>query len=81
MDLEHGCRTQYGPLDLRIQTTVSLNGFKVFLEDPRLEHRSVQEYDVQSTLESAKAYAVTRADEYLSVRQDDVGFGARWRCS
>lgn len=32
MELQHGCREEYGPLELRIQTTDSLNGFTVYVE-------------------------------------------------
>ena len=54
MDLQHGCRSEYGPLELRIQTTDQLNGFTVYVEDPRREPICVYEQAVQSTLESAK---------------------------
>jgi hypothetical protein len=36
MDLEHGCRSEYGPLELRIQTTSVENSFVVYVEDTRL---------------------------------------------
>jgi hypothetical protein len=66
MELQHGCRAEYGPLELRIQNAASLSGFTVYVEDPRLEHRAVYEQAVQSTLESAKEYVVLRAHEYLN---------------
>jgi hypothetical protein len=81
MELEHGCRTEYGPLVLRIQTTASLNGFTVYVEDPRQENRTVHEHAVQSTLESAKEYAAQRADEYLNGHKEAAPHEADWRCS
>ena len=38
----------------------------VYVEDPRLEHRTVYEQAVQGTLESAKEYVGMRAHEYYS---------------
>ena len=81
MELQHGCRAEYGPLELRIQTTAQLNGFHVYVEDPRLAHRTVDEHAVQSTLESAKEYAVLRAGAYLNSHQEAGGHEAKWRCS
>lgn len=81
MDLQHGCRSEYGPLELRIQTTASLNGFAVFLEDRRQEPPAIFEHPEQSTLESAKESAVLQADEYLSSRNEECRYGADWRCS
>ena len=81
MDLEHGCRTEYGPLELRIQTTHQLNGYTVFVEDPRQEPACVHEKLVQSTLESAKDYLVLRAGEYLGSHQEAAQHRADWRCS
>jgi hypothetical protein len=81
MELEHGCRTEYGPLVLRIQTTASSNGFIVYVEDPRLEHRTVHEDAVQSTLESAKEHAALRADEYLNDHKETAQHEVDWRCS
>jgi hypothetical protein len=81
MELQHGCRAEYGPLELRIQTTTSLNGFMVYVEDPRLEHHAVYEHAAQSTLESAKESAVLRADEYLNSRKETSRLAASWRCS
>ena len=57
MDLEHGCRSEYGPLELRIQATSMENGFIVYIEDPRLTHPAVHEQQALSTLEAAKASA------------------------
>jgi len=62
-ELQHGCRAEYGPLGLRIQTTASANGFMVYVDDPRREHACVYEQAVQSTLESAKVYLALRARE------------------
>lgn len=81
MDLQHGCRTEYGPLELRIQTTDQLNGFTVFVEDPRREPACVYEQVVQSTLESAKDYLVLRAGEYLDSYKEAAQHNADWRCS
>jgi hypothetical protein len=81
MELQHGCRSEYGPLELRVETTASLNGFTVFVEDPRLKHPVVQEHPAQSTLESAQESAVLRADEYLNSRQEETGHEVDWRCS
>jgi hypothetical protein len=58
MELQHGCRSEYGPLELRIQSGASLNGFTIFVEDPRPEHPAVYEHVAQSSLESAKENAV-----------------------
>jgi hypothetical protein len=80
-ELQHGCRVEYGPLELRIQTTASSNGFMVYVEDPRLELARVSEQAVQSTLESAKESALSRADEYLSGRDEASQHAAQWRCS
>ena len=82
MDLQNGCRAEYGPLELRIQVTAALNGFSVFVDDPRLEHRCVYEQAVQATLESAQDYVVLRAREYLeSNDQEAVHTDTEWRCS
>jgi len=81
MDLQHGCRAEYGPLELRIQTTASLNGFSVFIEDSRRAPACVYEQAVQSTLESAKDYVVLRAREYLDSYQEIAPADAHWRCS
>ena len=81
MDLQHGCRTEYGPLELRIQTTDQLNGFMVYVEDSRREHLCVYEHAVQSTLESAKDFLVLRAVEYLDGHQEAGQHKADWRCS
>ena len=81
MDLHHGCRAEYGPLELRIQVAAALNGFSVFVDDPRLEQRCVYEQAVQATLESAKDYVVLRAQEYLNSYQEVAGAVADWRCS
>jgi len=82
MELQHGCRSEYGPLELRVQTTNSLNGFTVYVEDSRLAHQPVvDEHEAQSTLESAQESAVLRADEYLKGRNEESGYKADWRCS
>jgi len=81
MELQHGCRAEYGPLELRIQTTASLSGFMVYVDDPRVEHRTVHEHAVHSTLEFAKEYAASRAREYLNIHTQDAQHEASWRCS
>jgi len=81
MDLQHGCRSQYGPLLLRIDSTRGLNGFLVCIEDPRLNARTVYQQAVQSTLEAAKAYLILRAQEYLKSWSEAGGQAVRWRCS
>jgi hypothetical protein len=77
----YGCRSEYGPLELRLQATTASNEFKVFVEDARPEHPCVHEYDVQNSLESAKEYAALRADEYLRSHHEATGHKAEWRCS
>ena len=81
MELQHGCRSEYGPLELRIQVSAGSNGFTVYVEDPRLEHAGVYEQDVQSTLESAKDHLVLRAEEYLDRCKEVAQHHAKWRCS
>jgi hypothetical protein len=81
MEPYYGCRSEYGPLELRLQATTASNEFTVFVEDPRLEHPCVHEYDVQNSLESAKEYATLRADEYLEGHQEAARYEANWRCS
>lgn len=81
MDLQHGCRSEYGPLDLRIESTASLNDFTVYVEDSRKEPRTVYQQAVQSTLESAKEYVVLRAQDYLNSFSEAGGHVADWRCS
>jgi hypothetical protein len=81
MELQHGCRSEYGPLELRIQITASANGLMVYVEDSRLEHRVVDEHAAQSTLESAKESAILRAEEYLNSRNEPSQHEADWRCS
>jgi hypothetical protein len=81
MDLEHGCRSEYGPLELRIQVTSVENSFIVYIEDTRLTQRAVHEHQALGTLEVAKTYAVLQADDYLEglgVAHED---SAEWRCS
>src|ERR1700680_856328 len=53
MDLEHGCRSEYGPLELRIQTTSVDNSFIIYIEDTRLTQRPVHEHQALGTIESA----------------------------
>jgi L-ribulose-5-phosphate 3-epimerase UlaE len=81
MDLQHGCRTEYGPLELRIQTTDQLNRFMVYVEDSRREPICVYEQAVQSTLESAQEYLVLRAVEYLDSYKEAAEHNTDWRCS
>jgi len=80
-ELQHGCRVEYGPLELRIQVSASSSRFIVYVEDPRLEHACVSEQTVQCSLESAKESAVLRADEYLKGRNEASQHAAEWRCS
>jgi hypothetical protein len=80
-ELNYGCRSEYGPLELRIQTTPSLSGFIVYVEDPRLENRTVHEHALHNTLETAKEYAASQADEYLNRHQETASYEAVWRCS
>jgi hypothetical protein len=58
-----------------------VNGFTVFVDDPRLEHCCVYEQAVQATLESTKDQLVLRAREYLDSRQEVPEQEADWRCS
>jgi len=81
MELAHGCRSEYGPLELRIETTAGANRFMIYVEDLRLEHPTVHQHTVQSELESAKDYAARIADEYLNNRGEDVRPKSKWRCS
>jgi len=81
MDLQHGCRSEYGPLELRIQTTSVENSFIVYVEDTRLAHRTVHEHQALSTLEAAKSYAVLQADDYLRGLGEAHEHSAEWRCS
>jgi len=81
MDLEHGCRAEYGPLELRIQTTSVENGFIVYIEDPRLTPPVVHEHQALSMLESAKAYATLQAADYLKGLGETTDHSAEWRCS
>jgi hypothetical protein len=79
--LQHGCRAEYGPLELRIQTSTRANRFLICVEDPRQEHRVVYKQKVQSTLESAKEYAALRANEYLSSYGEAARPDVEWSCS
>jgi hypothetical protein len=79
--LQNGCRAEYGTLELRIQATDSLNGFTVYVEDPRLETTCVYEQPVQSTLESAKDDLVLKAREYLDRHGEAAPDDVQWRCS
>ncbi len=79
-ELRRGCRAEYGPLELRIETSTSLNEFLVYVEDPRLEHRVVFEQRLRSTLESAMKYVALRANDYLSSCGETVRHDADWRC-
>jgi hypothetical protein len=81
MEIENDCRAEYGPLELRIQATVSVNGFTVYVDDPRVEPSSVLDSAVQSTLESAKEYVAQWAGEYLTSLKEDVPPETNWRCS
>jgi hypothetical protein len=81
MDLQHGCRSEYGPLELRIQTTPVENGFIVYIEDPRLTHPAVHEQQALSTLDAAKTSAVLKADDYLKGLGETHEYSAEWRCS
>ena len=81
MDLQHGCRAEYGPLELRIQITDRLNGFMVYVEDPRLEQRCVYEQAVQSTLRVRKRLSSLEGQEYLNSYQEAAQHDTDWRCS
>ena len=81
MDLQNGCRSEYGPLELRIQATSVENGFIVYIEDRRLEHPAVHEHQALSTLESAKTSAVLQADDDLRSLGETDEHSAEWRCS
>ena len=81
MELQHGCRAEYGPLELRIQTTASLNGFMVYVEDPRLDSSAVHEHEALGTVESAQESAVLQANEYLNSRKETCPHVVEWRCS
>ena len=81
MELEHSCRSEYGPLELRVEVTNSLSDFIVYVEDLRLEHSAVHQHAVKGTLESAKEYAALRANEYLNRRTEPAGHKTVWRCS
>ena len=81
MDLEHGCRCEYGPLELRIETTSVENGFIVYIEDTRLTNRAVREHQVLGTIESAKNDAALQADDYLRSLGETREHSAQWRCS
>jgi hypothetical protein len=81
LEIQNGCRSAYGPLELRIRTTTSLSGFMVYVEDSRLDHKIVDEHHAQSTLAAAQLSAVVRADQYLKLRNESNRFDADWRCS
>jgi hypothetical protein len=81
MDLEHGCRSEYGPLELRIPVTSVENSFIVYIEDTRLTQRAVHEHQALGTLEVAKTYAVLQADDYLEGLGEAHEDSAEWRCS
>jgi hypothetical protein len=81
MQLEHGCRSEYGPLILRIEATVRVNGFMLYVEDPRTQNVLVFEHAELSTLECAKDNVVLHADEYLNGNRETSSGAPRWRCS
>lgn len=81
MEFQNGCRSEYGPLELRIHTTPSLSGFLVYVEDSRRNHEVVDEHHAQSTLVEAQANAVLRADRYLNSRNEAFQYKVDWRCS
>ena len=81
MELKHGCRAEYGALELRIEATNSSSGFIVYVEDPALEPHSVYEQAIQGTLQSAQEYVVLRAHEYLNSYSACDRLEAEWRCS
>ena len=79
--IEHGCRSEYGPLELRIQTTASANGYMAYLEDPRLQQRTVHQRALRGTLDSVKEHLALKADEYLTGQRDLTQHEICWRCS
>jgi hypothetical protein len=81
MELQYGCRAEHGPLILRIEATPRLNGFVVYVEDPRVSQVMVYEHAELNTLESAQGHAILRADEYLAGRKEPAGGATDWRCS
>lgn len=81
MPLQHGCRPEYGALELRIQPNASSNRFVVYVDDSHLEHPCVYEQSVQSTLEAAKEYLNLRAAEYLKSYEETPPQQVHWRCS
>jgi hypothetical protein len=80
-EISNGCRTEYGPLELRIEATECSNEFRVIVEDHRLDRFSVHEEAVLSTLDSAKDLSIKKAGEYLATLRDSSRYRADWRCS
>ena len=80
MEFHNGCRTEYGPLELRIKITTTSSRFMVYVEDPR-KNATVYEQAVQCELESAKEYAALRAYEYLNSYGETPRHETKWRCS
>jgi len=80
-EIQNGCRTEYGPLELRIEATESANGFRAYVEDHRLEQFCVSEDAVQSTLDSAKDQLIQKAVDYLASLKDRSPYTVDWRCS
>jgi hypothetical protein len=80
LEIHYGCRSEYGPLELRIAPTASSNGFIVYVEDLR-KNTIVYEQTVQSELESAKEYVALRAHEYLNSYSEVPRHKTMWRCS
>ena len=67
--IHNGCRSEYGPLELRVQATQMANGFRIFPEDPRPEHFGVSDEAILSTLDAAKDLLTRKAGEYLASRK------------
>jgi hypothetical protein len=67
--------------NLRIESAASLNGFIVHVQDSRKEPRTAYQQAVQCTFESAKQYAVLRAQDYLKSFGEAGGHVADWRCA
>ena len=79
--IRHGCRSKYGPLELRVQAGDGINGFSVFVEDHRQPQFRVCEDVVRSTLDSARAFSMLKAGKYLAGLHDSAHYKADWRCS
>ena len=79
--IQDGCRTDFGPLKLWVQTTGLPDRFIVYAEDRR-KHKRVANEEGTGTIREAQRCAILMAEQYLkSIGENPEEFETDWKCS